>query len=160
MASYNTPMTYLADTPRPPGLDKQAKRVIGTLWMSSMLALGILLSPVNAYANDSYQFSGEIIIDEQTVAKPKDQIQEGAESYTIVQSDEYLVRLTYQVQSAGDNLLNARFIIEKDAGEGWNLLMQPSVQVVLGQSSSVSYEAPLDSDEHDVTFHFTFTSAE
>lgn len=126
--------------------------------MAFLMMLGTLLFATNASANnETYQFSGEIIIDEQTVAKPREQIQAGAESYIIVQSDEHVIRLTYHVQNAGDNLLNARFVIEKDTNEGWELLMQPAVQAVIGQASSVSYEASPDSDEQNVTFNFTFT---
>ena len=139
-------------------VDKQSKRVIGFLWMASMVALGVLLSPVEAFASDTYELSGELIVNEQTVAKPQDRIQDGSESYIIVQSADSSIRITYSVQSAGDNLLNARFLIEQDEGEGWELLMQPSVQALLGQPSSVSLESPPDSDEPAATFNFTFTS--
>ena len=149
-------------------VDKQSKRVIGSLWMASMVAIGVLLSPVDAFATDTlgdnraaidtYELIGELIVNEQVVAKPQDQIQDGSESYIIVQRAESSIRLTYSVQSAGDNLLNARFLIEQDEGEGWEPLMQPSVQAVLGQPSSVSLESPSESDEPTVTFHFTFTS--
>lgn len=139
-------------------VNKQSKRVIGSFWMTSMVALGVLLSPADAFANDTYELSGELIVNEQTVAKPQDKIQDGSESYIIVQNAESSIRLTYSVQSAGDNLLNARFLIEQDEGEGWKLLMQPSVQAILGQHSSVSLESPPDSDQPDVVFNFTFTS--
>ena len=139
-------------------VDKQSKRVIGSLWMTSMVALGVLLSPIDAFANDTYELIGELIVDEQTVAKPQDRIQDGSESYVIVQNADSSIRLTYSVQSAGDNLLNARFLIEQDKGEGWVPLMQPSVQAILGQPSSVSLESPPDNDAPTVTFHFTFSS--
>lgn len=139
-------------------VDKNSKRVIGTLWMGCVIALGVLLSPMDAHANDRYQLDGELIVDGHTIAKPQDQIEEGSESYVIVQGAESSVRLTYSVQSGGDNLLNTRFIIEQDSGDGWELLMQPSVQAVIGQPSSVSLEADPESDRQNITFEFTFTA--
>lgn len=137
-------------------IDKTGRRIIGTLWMVSIVAIGALLSPTEANAADQYELRASLKIDDQTVASPRDTISDGSESYVIVQGDEQSVRITYSVQSAGNNLLNARFLIEQDNGDGWRSLMQPAVQAEIGQTASVVYEAAADSDEPNVEFQYQF----
>lgn len=136
-------------------LNGQAKGVLAGLWLSSIVALASVLAPASALAADSYHLSGEISIDGQRIARPDDRVEDSRESYVIMQSDEHTVRLTYTIQSAGDNLVDARFLIELDDDGDWQTLIQPSVQAVLGQQASVSYEAAENSNESNVEFVFT-----
>lgn len=136
-------------------LNGQAKGVLAGIWLASIVALASALTPSSALAADSYHLSGEISIDGQRIARPDDQVEDSRESYVIMQSDEHTVRLTYTIQSAGENLVDARFLIELDDEGNWQTLIQPSVQAVLGQQASVSYAAPEGSDESNIEFVFT-----
>lgn len=142
---------------QPQPIQGKAKGVIAGMWLASIVALASVLAPTVAQAADSYRLTGTISLDGQRIAQPDDRTQEGSESYVIMQSSDYTVRLTYSIQSAGNNLVDARFLIEKQRDESWETLMQPSVQAVLGQQSSVALQAPEDSDEVDVEFVFTIT---
>lgn len=142
---------------QPQPFQGKAKGVIAGIWLASIVALASVLTPAPAQAADGYHLSGTISVDGQRIARPDDRVEADSESYVIMQSSEYTVRLTYRIQSAGDNLVDARFLIERQHDDSWQTLMQPSVQAVLGQQSSVSLEAPEDSDEVDVEFVFTIT---
>lgn len=163
-AMYQLRQKYV-DLNTPESLPQQpftgkAKGVLAAMWLTSIVALASVLSPGAAQAADGYHLSGELSVNGQRIARPDDRTEEGRESYVIVQSDDYAVRLTYTIQSAGDNLVDARFLIELDEDGSWETLMQPSVQAVLGQPASVSFEAPEGSDEQDVEFVFTIRDQE
>ena len=141
-------------------LNGKARGVLAAMWLTSIVALASVLAPGAAQAAEGYHLSGELSVNGQRIARPDDHAEEGRESYVIVQSDEHTVRLTYTIQSAGDNLVDARFLIEMDNDGSWETLMQPSVQAVLGQQASVAFEAPEGSDEYDVEFVFTIRDQE
>lgn len=151
--------TRESTTPQQP-FDGKARGVLAAMWLTSIVALASVLTPGAALAADGYHLSGELSLNGQRIARPNDYAEDGRESYVIVQSDDYTVRLTYTIQSAGDNLVDARFLIELDQDDGWETLMQPAVQAVLGQQASVAFEAPQGSDEPDVEFVFTIRDQE
>lgn len=142
-----------------PMVDRKARLLIGVLWMLSMLALGYLLSPITAHSSESqvYEFTGELSVNGETLAKPLDTVEDGRESYILIESEAATIRITYSVQSAGNNIVDARFLIEQATNESWQTLMQPSIQAVLGQQMSVNFAADDDTDIEEISFLFTLS---
>lgn len=135
-----------------------ARHLFALTWLSSVIALALIAMPTPAEAATGYRLQGEVKLDGQIVANPNDSVVEGREAFVIVQSQQATIRLTYQIQSAGDELVNTRFIIEKDQDNGWELLLQPSLQAVLGQPNTVHVEADPDNNQEEIEFNFTITA--
>lgn len=105
-----------------------------------------------------YELLGELRIDGNSVAKPNQRVEEGLDSYLLIQSRDYgTIRLTINISGQSGNIVNARFLLEQERDSGWEPLMQPLVTTTLGEASSVLLTPPDDSDNADIELSFTIT---